>query len=803
MAHRTAIAGIILLGLLARPAMCSAAQSASYGLSGEAAGNAEHAAGVSGHYALDGGITWHAAMGVGARYRIVAVPPQPAPSSPGIASPPNPQPPPPGKGGGRGSSTAKGRAAASRSPSAGKKGAAPSRSAPATQKGGAQSPGTIRPSASPAPSNAPHPSSPPKPVTKPRNRNGKPVPKAAPKAAPRPTRSLPAPVLSPRRTKPIVSGPSALSQGKSILKSSLTSLGALLLGKGAGNIPMTAAAAFAIEIPLLFLLLLTLFRKPREEKTRPPRRRRRTPRKGKGRRGCLRKPHLRRAAALPLLLAFAVAALTPFPALATVPQSHVYDGHLLTTAGTAVTTEVSVRFSEWSSADAVAGDRTGTGAVNAEAAAYLQWTETHTLTPDSRGYFSVTLGSIAALPDYAGLPAGTSVYLQVEVKAAGSPNTAFELLDTAPANAAVDRAPVLSVPFATEAGTVQGRSPGTGSGSLPVLGSGGLLPSALVPGGTNRDFFTIDADNSAADSVVLRFGAALEKTLSYSIADDRFEFNDSVRIAGDLTVTGLVNGIDLTDIESTAPLKLSASGSLNAAIAAGNYRINGTTVAFAGSGGVALQDDATNYVFFTSSGLTVSPVSFPTDKSFIPVARVTTASGAIAAVTDRRVFQSDDRGVTVQVTLHPAYEGSSFQADGTDNVGRLSLSHDNINLRNFYLWTSTQPALQDYDILAYVTLPPDFIRWTDGMTLAYRSTSASAEDNSLLVQAYDTNGTPVSLSGSTVGLASASWAETHVEFLGNPTWTAGQKFLVRLRLSARGNYQMQLGDLRMSFDVLH
>ncbi|MEK7218029.1 MAG: hypothetical protein AAB728_01045, partial [Patescibacteria group bacterium] len=83
MAHRTAIAGIILLGLLARPAMCSAAQSASYGLSGEAAGNAEHAAGVSGHYALDGGITWHAAMGVGARYRIVAVPPQPAPSSPG------------------------------------------------------------------------------------------------------------------------------------------------------------------------------------------------------------------------------------------------------------------------------------------------------------------------------------------------------------------------------------------------------------------------------------------------------------------------------------------------------------------------------------------------------------------------------------------------------------------------------------------------------------------------------------------------------------------------------------------------
>jgi len=67
-------------------------------------------------------------------------------------------------------------------------------------------------------------------------------------------------------------------------------------------------------------------------------------------------------------------------------------------------------------------------------------------------------------------------------------------------------------------------------------------------------------------------------------------------------------------------------------------------------------------------------------------------------------------------------------------------------------------------------LPRDFVRWqTNGenpLHVDYRSTSASAADNKLDVFLYDTNGSPVTLSGSTTNLASISWAETQISFLG-------------------------------------
>jgi hypothetical protein len=490
----------------------------------------------------------------------------------------------------------------------------------------------------------------------------------------------------------------------------------------------------------------------------------------------------------------------------TVPDEHIYNGRLLNSSGTPVTTAVSVRFSYWKSADAVSGDVDNTGAINTSATNYAQWQEVQTVTPNSNGYFSVELGTVTALPNYKDMAVSTllDLYLQVEVKASASADTSYEILDVDSSSTTVDRSSVRSVPFASNADTIDQREVGTGSGALPFLGSGSKLPVSTIPSGTQEDEFILDTNNSESSAITLQFGASLAKKLLFDISNGTFVFNDDVRVQGDLVVTGLINGVNVTQLQSsTGALKASSGGGLNLNVAFGSYRLNGTITNYSG-GTITLQASSTQYVFFGSGGLTASTLGFPTDEAMIPIAETITNATSIRSVLDRRILTNDDREQDRTVTFNAEFEKSSYQGDGADNVGQLSISHDNTNLRNFYLWTSTKSTLQDYDILLRVPLSPDFVRWqTQGsanpLTLTYRSTSSSSSNNKLDIQVYDTNGTPVTLSGSTTSLANTSWTTTNVEFSGSPTWTAGQDMLIRLKLSAKSDFQMHIGSLKLNY----
>ncbi len=510
------------------------------------------------------------------------------------------------------------------------------------------------------------------------------------------------------------------------------------------------------------------------------------------------------------LLIVVVALITLFCAASlaygatSVPTTHVYNGRLLDNAGAPITTAHSIRFSYWTSADAVSGDITGAGAINTGSATYAGWQEVHTVTPNASGYFSVKIGSITALPSFSDLPLATliSLYLQVEVKASANADTAYEILDPDSTDTAIDRSGVLSVPFAENANMIDQREIGTGSGSIPLLGSGGTIAVDAIPGGTNSGTFVIDADNSESGEISLSFGSSLGKKLTYDIVNNLFKFNASLQVQGNLTVTGLINGVDISSLAGLSDaLKASSGGGLNLNVFAGSYRLNGVITNFAGSMTV-LSANTTHYVFFGSGGLTKNTTGFPTDEGYIPVADVTTSTGAITSIIDRRITASDDREKSVVQTFSPNYEKASYQGDGANNVGQLSISHDNISLKNFYLWTTTKTTLQDYDLLLRVPVSRDFVRWTaNGTTnplrLNYRTTSASSADNALDLQVYDTNGVPVTLSGSTTSLAGTSWSTANVEFTGTPTWTAGEDMLIRIKFSAKDEYQAQLGELKL------
>lgn len=228
-------------------------------------------------------------------------------------------------------------------------------------------------------------------------------------------------------------------------------------------------------------------------------------------------------------------------AATTAPQKLVYNGHLLNAAGTAISTSHSVRFSFWTSADYVATDVTATGALDTSASTYAGWNETFTVTPNSSGYFNVELGSGTALPDFSAMSTSTltNLHLQVEVKAASDEDTSYELLDRDTSNESLDRAPLLSVPFALNADLLDGRDTGTASGSIPVLLTGGLLPISTIPGGTNEDTFTLDSDDSVADgSISLQFGQSLAKKLSFDVGSSVFNFSASVVVQGNITASG-------------------------------------------------------------------------------------------------------------------------------------------------------------------------------------------------------------------------------------------------------------------------
>lgn len=254
------------------------------------------------------------------------------------------------------------------------------------------------------------------------------------------------------------------------------------------------------------------------------------------------------------------------------PTEYVYNGHLLFSSGSAVTSQVEVRFSFWTSGDFVAGDVNGAGAINTLAANYADFEDEFTVTPDANGYFTVRLGSNNPLPTIPSLSSGGLLnrYLQVEVKDVGDPDTSYELLDIDDDDLTNDRSPLLSVPYAQNADFIDQREVGSGSGNIATYASGGLLPITVIPAGTAFETYTLDWDDTGG-TVALQFGTTLAEQLQFSPTLSGFIFTDDISVQGNisgttLTISNLV-GCDSLDTTALGTLicgtDAAGSGALN------------------------------------------------------------------------------------------------------------------------------------------------------------------------------------------------------------------------------------------------
>ena len=132
--------------------------------------------------------------------------------------------------------------------------------------------------------------------------------------------------------------------------------------------------------------------------------------------------------------------------------------------------------------------------------------------------------------------------------------------------------------------------------------------------------------------------------------------------------------------------------------------------------------------------------------------------------------------------LAPEYPDAVFQADGSENTGSFTAGYDDVNLHNYYQWTSSQGTLQDYDVVTRIKLPLDFNSWDAGnpLTFNYKTADGVTTNNKVDIYLLDTTNSVAGLTGNT-NLANASWSTySSTDDLSGGTWTPGQYITIKV-----------------------
>ena len=249
-------------------------------------------------------------------------------------------------------------------------------------------------------------------------------------------------------------------------------------------------------------------------------------------------------------------------------QIFLYEGQLLRSDGLAYTGTFNFRFSLWNNSDFYAGtDITPAYAINMEQDDYLGWQELKSIAIGSDGKFSIKLGE--SNPFDNNLFTQSELYLQIEVKGAASPDSAYEIIDSDGSNSLKDRMMFATVAFAKNANLLDGHDAGFNPGDIPYLDENGVFDGNTISG-TAKTEFVLDSGNAALaeESISLKFGQVLSKVFEWNGLLQKFILNDSlevqgdVEVTGDLTTTGTINAVTIGKYTKTEILEPAYKGGI-------------------------------------------------------------------------------------------------------------------------------------------------------------------------------------------------------------------------------------------------
>ncbi len=441
----------------------------------------------------------------------------------------------------------------------------------------------------------------------------------------------------------------------------------------------------------------------------------------------------------------------------------IYTGQLLDADRQPIQSPQNFRFSLWTSSNFVSLDTDENGLIDTGRPNYAAWQETHVVSPGQFGSFSVELGKSTPLPNF---DMSTPLFLQIEVKPVAAINTEYQLLDPTKDN-------------------------GNDSIDRNALGISPYASAAINAEQTFRETFVLDADatieNAGAGEIQLQFGNSLGVYLAYRPATSMFVFNDDVNIDGDLTVTGLINGIDFgtafttnhpqnTDSGTTqTTFEINSSG--NSVIISSNGLTADRTVTF---------DDADTTVVGTDNTQTLTNKTIDGDNNSIQNL-------------DYSAFK--DRNKTI--LLSPEVENISIHEDGSDNAITLTMGYDEADNERYYTATSQSGSLQDIDLYIPFQIPDDFVGWQAApIQVNIRTDSFDAAQNSVNISMEDSLKSEVALAGANDLLSTItgnSWRNYDITFAGTPTFIPGSGALIRVKLKSQNNNGATIGHIRLYY----
>ena len=158
------------------------------------------------------------------------------------------------------------------------------------------------------------------------------------------------------------------------------------------------------------------------------------------------------------------------------------------------------------------------------------------------------------------------------------------------------------------------------------------------------------------------------------------------------------------------------------------------------------------------------------------------------------------------VVLEAEYAGATLSADGSNNTGSMTTDNtrsSTTNWMNYYDWTSSQTSLQDYDVIARFTLPPDFSSWatSNAIVFDYVTETTSTSDNQIDISIYlESSGTSDVDDNDNVSSTAGTWATTVIDDsdLGDCN-AAGEVCVIVINMQSKDSYYSRIGDITLNY----
>jgi Fe2+ transport system protein FeoA len=346
------------------------------------------------------------------------------------------------------------------------------------------------------------------------------------------------------------------------------------------------------------------------------------------------------------------------------------------------------------------------------------------------------------------------------------------------ANLTVSRSASISGTLLTK-GNITGKGNITALGilsgtTLRVSGPADIHGPLAVTGSIRTDGNLTLNDIAAAVDAVLTFGnASGNQTLKYLNASQKFQFSKGISVLG--TISGSALNVDRN---ATIGGSLTASGAIRT-----KSSISGATLTV--DGNVTLHGQTYN---------------FPTSQTSNGFLKTDGAGNLTWSAT-----ASIGNGSGEIISLHPEYPNAIYFSSGASFVGQLTASGGVAGLvQNFYRWTSSKAASQNYWIAVRVRLPDNFSSWdpVKPIELLYRTADGTAANNHVSVRMRDTAGALVALSNN-VDLTNAgtfTTAKITGPEVGGPTWAPKGYITIYIKMAATTGKYADVGYLNLNFE---